>query len=403
MGSVEPAWIDEVADRAGVDAGYVLRLIELGALDPTGDGYRERDVHLVALLHMWEGAGLSVVSILAAAAAGVLSFDFLDTPAWTLPERLDRTYRDLAAAEGIPLQLLVALESAIGFAPPEPDERIGPDDIVMARLAHTALHAGTTEESVLRLFRLYADNLRRLAAAEAELYVADVERRWREEGAAEDQLMRKGAEAGRQMRGPVEAALVAIYNRHRQHVWSGYSIGRAEEVLERAGLYEKVTLPPAICFVDLTGYTRLTEERGDQAAAALAARLSMLVDDIARRHAGRPIRWLGDGGMFHFKEPSAAVLASLEMVESAPAEGLPPMHIGVEAGPVVLQDGDVYGRTVNVASRIAARAGPGEVLAGEELVRQVDHPSIRFESLGPADLKGIARPVGLYRVSRARD
>jgi class 3 adenylate cyclase len=62
-----------------------------------------------------------------------------------------------------------------------------------------------------------------------------------------------------------------------------------------------------VCFVDLTGYTRLTEEQGDAAAAELAGRLAALVEGISRRYGGRPVRWLGDGGMFVFREPAAAV------------------------------------------------------------------------------------------------
>ena len=102
---------------------------------------------------------------------------------------------------------------------------------------------------------------------------------------------------------------------------------------------------PTICFVDLTGYTRLTEEQGDESAARLASRLAALVDGVALRHGGRPVRWLGDGGMFLFPEATVAVRAALEMSESAPAAGLPTTHIGIQSGPVVFQDGDVYGRT----------------------------------------------------------
>lgn len=383
-----------------MDEDYVRWLIELGALDRREDGFRERDVHLVALLHLWEQAGLSARSILSAVEAGELSFDFLETPAWTLPERLGPTYREFAVEQGVPLHLLLAVHEAIGFAPPDPEDRIGHDDAVLAELIRIALDIGVSETGVRRLFRLYADNLRRLATAEADLYRAVLERHWRKSGVGEAELMRYGSETGRRMRGPVEAALFAIYNRHRQHVWSEYSIGRAEEVLERTGLRRRISRPPAICFVDLTGYTRLTEEQGDEAAAALAANLATLVEDISRRHGGRPIRWLGDGGMFLFKDATRAVLAGLEMVEGAPARGLPPTHVGIEAGPVIFQDGDVYGTTVNLAARIAAHAEAGEALTSEETVQQVDVPGVRFEGMGPVRLKGITRPVTLYRALR---
>jgi adenylate cyclase len=392
--------VRQVADRAGVGKDYVRRLIDLGALRRPKDGYEERDVHLVALLHMWEAAGLSPGSILAAVEAGELSFDFLETPAWTLPERLGPTYREFAAEQGVPLHLLLGAHEAIGFAPPNPEDRAGKDDLIMADLIRAVQAIGTSEAEVLRLFRLYADNLRRLAQAEADLYVAEVQRRWRETGVSEPELMRQGAEAGHRMLGPVQSALIAIYNRHRQHVWSDHSISRAEAVLERLGLYERASRTPAVCFVDLTGYTRLTEEQGDQVAARLASNLATLVEGISRRHGGRPVRWLGDGGMFHFQDATTAVLAGLEMAESAPGAELPPTHIGIQAGPVVFQDGDVYGRTVNVAARIAAQAQAGEVLTSEETVRQIKGAEVRFERLGPVELKGIARPVTLYRAIR---
>ena len=198
----------------------------------------------------------------------------------------------------------------------------------------------------------------------------------------------------------LEHAIVDIYRRHREHIWIEHSINHAEVALERAGLFEKVAKPPAICFVDLTGYTRLTEERGDEFAAELASNLASLVEDISRRRGGRPIRWLGDGGMFHFKEPVAAVLAGLDMVESAPDAGLPPMHVGIHTGPVIFQDGDVYGRTVNLASRIASHATAGDVLASEETVRRSGR-EVHFEPIGPVALKGVDQPLDLFQALRA--
>jgi hypothetical protein len=147
--------------------------------------------------------------------------------------------------------------------------------------------------------------------------------------------------------------------------------------------------PPAICFVDLTGYTRFTEEQGDEAAARLAADLAILVEEISLRRDGRAVRWLGDGGMFYFADPGAAVLAGLDMAEGAAGAGLPPTHIGIQAGPVIFQDGDVYGRTVNIAARIAARAGAGDVLTSEGTVAQARTRAVR--SGRPSPLEGDCR------------
>jgi adenylate cyclase len=161
-----------------------------------------------------------------------------------------------------------------------------------------------------------------------------------------------------------------------------------------------VAQPPAICFVDLTGYTRLTEERGDEAAAEVAGRLGALVNEISRRRGGRPVRWLGDGGMLYFREPGTAVVAGLDLVERAPVVDLPPVHVGIHTGPVISQDGDVYGGTVNLAARIASFAQAGQVVVSEEPAHRSDERQVWFDPLGAVELKGVAKPLPLYQAYR---
>ncbi|HEY6710136.1 MAG TPA: adenylate/guanylate cyclase domain-containing protein [Actinomycetota bacterium] len=154
------------------------------------------------------------------------------------------------------------------------------------------------------------------------------------------------------------------------------------------------------CYLDLVGYTRLTEERGDQAAAELAGRLAELVGHTAREHGGLPVKWLGDGVMVYFREPAAAVRAALQMVERLSAAGLPPAHVGVAAGPVVAQGGDYFGRTVNLAARIAAHAGPGQVLVSASVAEAGLPAGVALAEAGEVRLKGFARPVRLLEASR---
>ena len=173
-----------------------------------------------------------------------------------------------------------------------------------------------------------------------------------------------------------------------------------EAALERAGLYRPVRRPPAVSFLDITGYTRLTEERGDEAAAELATRLATLVRGSSREHGGQPVKWLGDGVMFYFPNPADGVLAALDMVEGLPAAGLPPAHVGIHAGPVVFQDGDYFGRTVNIAARIAEYARPGEVLVTQEVVAATDLDGVDVTAIGPIELKGVSQPLNLHSVRR---
>jgi adenylate cyclase len=392
--------IREVAERANVPEGFVRRLMTVGALPREEAGLGPREVRRARLLHSWEAAGLSVEGILTLVDQGALSLAFLDAPVMATPQRLDRSYEQLAADRGVPLALLQALHQALGFAPPDPADRAGEDDVTMLDVVELFRGAGVGDEATLRLLAVYADAVRRVAKAEADFYEADIERRLRASGLDERQLIEFGTRLGDSVVSSLERTLFMLYRRHREHVWTEHAINHVEEALEGSGLQERVPRPPAICFVDLTGYTQLTEERGDEVAAHVAGRLAALVTDISRSRGGRPIRWLGDGGMFHFREPWTAVVAGLDMVERAPAADLPPAHVGIHTGPVVSQDGDVYGRTVNLAARIASYAQAGQVVVSEETARRSDRPELRLEPLGAVDLKGVAEPLPLYQAFR---
>ena len=150
----------------------------------------------------------------------------------------------------------------------------------------------------------------------------------------------------------------------------------------------------------MTGYTRLTDERGDEAAAELAGTMSRIVQRTSTSRGGRPIKWLGDGVMFHFPESGPGVIAALDMVESIAIAGLPPAHVGLHAGPVLFQEGDYFGRTVNVASRIADYARPGEVVVSQAVVDAADATPVSFVEIGPVELKGLSGSIRLHTARR---
>jgi adenylate cyclase len=390
----------EVAGRAGVPEAFVRRLIAAGALPDEERGLGAREVRRARLLHAWEAAGLSVETIVALVDRGELSLAFLDAPVMETPERLDRSYEQLAADREVPVALVQAIHQATGFAPPESGDRAGEDDVTMLEVAELFRSAGVDDDATLRLLATYADGVRRIAKAEADYYEANIERRLRATGLDERQLIEFGTRLGDRVIGSLERAIFQLYRRHREHVWTEHAINHVEEALEGSGLRERVPRPPAICFVDLAGFTRLTEERGDEVAARVARALADLVNDISRRRGGRPVRWLGDGGMFHFRDPGAAVTAGLDMVERAPADGLPSAHVGIHTGAVIAQDGDVYGMTVNLAARISSYAQAGQVVVSEETAARSAGAGVAFEALGPVELKGVARPLPLYRAFR---
>jgi adenylate cyclase len=111
----------------------------------------------------------------------------------------------------------------------------------------------------------------------------------------------------------MDHALLAGLRRQQELVWTEGLVEHIEDELEAAGILGRPGRVPAMVFLDLVGYTRLTEEQGDEAAAQLSQSLALLVSRSARGHGGVPIKWLGDGVMVHFREPTGALRSALDL------------------------------------------------------------------------------------------
>ena len=394
-----------LAEHTGVPPAEVDRLVALGILVPRdgAEPFRASDVQKVRLAVACEEAGLPLEGIAAAIRAGRLSFAFLEASPyrrWAL--RSARTYRAVSEETGVPLEMLRGVLESMGFPQAAPDEPMREDElevVPLVRLAHTTgvadLHWMT------RVGRGYAEGMRLIAKVENEVYHARFEQPVLESGATQRTAMEQASRLSGDFNPLADRALLAVYRRQQQLAWTEHLVEDIETALEQTGVLGRPERVPAMCFLDLVGYTRLTEERGDQAAAELAASLAVLAGRSSRRHAGVPVKWLGDGVMFHFHDPAGAVLAALGMVEELPEAGLPPAHVGVAAGPVVVQGGDYFGRTVNLAARIASRAGAGQVLVGGQVAAEAPPPGVTFVERGELPLAGIARPVRVLEARRA--
>jgi adenylate cyclase len=392
----------EVAQRAGVDPDDVDRLVELGILTPgAGGAFSPGDVLRARWLQSLERAGVPLEGLASAVRDGVLSFSFLDVGAYDRFAGLSgTTFQQLSAQTGIPLELLTVVREAVGFAEPAPQDTVREDELSIVPLIQLQLSKGFRPMVIERWLRVYGDSLRRIAETEAAFWDSEVEMALLESGMTEGEMLQAQADLGSQMTSLIEQVLLAVYHGQQEHAWSQVFVEHVESALEQAGLHSRLERPPAMCFLDLTGYTRLTEERGDEAAAELAARLAGLVRQCSKEHGGTPVKWLGDGVMFYFREPGAAVLAALEMTEVVGRHGLPPAHVGIHAGPVIFQDGDYFGRTVNLAARIAEYARPGEVLVSQEVVDAADAAPVTFVEIGPVELKGVPGTLRLHIARR---
>jgi len=165
--------------------------------------------------------------------------------------------------------------------------------------------------------------------------------------------------------------------------------------LEMLASADADTAEGAVVFADLCDYTRTCEQLGDVAAARMAVTLQRVAEHVARAHFGHVVKMLGDGVHMYFATAEDAVAASLELLARVRASELPCARVGVNAGPMVEANGDYYGRAVNIAARIAAQATPGSVFVGEAAM--TPDSGVRFERVGPLQLRGIASEVNVFR------
>ena len=155
-----------------------------------------------------------------------------------------------------------------------------------------------------------------------------------------------------------------------------------------------------ILFVDLSGFTPLTEAMGDAAAAALMERFSGLVRRAALEHNGTVVKQIGDEFMLAFTEPAAAVACGLDIEAAASAEEqFPAVRQGAHAGRVLYRVGDYVGSTVNVAARVVAEADRHQFLiTGAVRDGAGDRGDATFSGAGTRSLRGIAERVELFEV-----
>jgi adenylate cyclase len=346
-------------------------------------------------------AGMPLEGIADVIRRGDGSMDFLDSPLYDRFASLSTvTFRQLADRTSLPLDLLMVTREAGGAAAPAPDDLVREDELEIVPMLEVVASEGISPESTERLLRTIGDSMRRIADSQASWWQTEVAGRFIAEGVKPGDMGDATLELGKRLNAAYEQAVLAIMHAHEQRTWTANILEGIELVKSEAGLYRRVDHVPAMCFLDITGYTRLTSEQGDAAAAELATTFSRMVQRTSQSHAGRAVKWLGDGVMFHFADPGPGVVAALEMVDSAADAGLPPAHVGLHAGPVLFQDGDYYGQTVNLASRIADYARPGEVLVSQAVVDAASDVNAAFSEIGPVELKGVAEAVRLHVARR---
>jgi adenylate cyclase len=389
--------VEHVARRAGVSVGTVRRWVNDG-LVPQYDGHwspaAASHVRLVARLRQ---RGHSLEEIREASQSGRLAFGYIDE---LLPSSDGRhTLAEAVKLTRLRPELIERVFTAMGISTLSLDS-LSEQDVEMLKYMADILAAGLPLPAIMQLARVYGHAISQIADAEVRLFHLYVHEPLMRAGVPGVEMVQEMEALTRELLPFVAPLMTYLHGRSLSYFVEQDVIGHLEADLDSdAG--QQGRLRVAIAFADLAGYTRLTEEYGDEEAVEAVERF---VDAVARTLPidARVIKTLGDEAMIVAADPVAltdwAVGFASGAIAGEPIET--PPRIGVHHGDALYRDGDYYGREVNQAARVVARASAGEVLVTRAVVDAVGAvDGLAFERIGEVSLKGFSEPTELFSAS----
>jgi adenylate cyclase len=380
----------EVASRADVSPATVRRWVKEGLVPQYEGSWTPSAVAQVRIVGRLRQRGHTLEQIKRASESGQLAGYVQGMFA---PQEGRYTLEQAAQASELDPRLIERIYMNLGLSTLSLDE-VGEEDLEMLRYISAMLSAGLPEVAFLQLARVYGQTLAQIADAEVRLIHMYVHEPMMREGVPGVQM----AEAMEGLAGellPFAAPFMRyLHGRFLGHFIEQDVIGHMEtEVSGQAP--EEGRMRVVIAFADLAGYTRLTEERGDEEAVGEVERFVEAVGHSLPIDA-RVIKTLGDEVMVVGSDPVALTRWAVDLQGQVNADA-PAPRIGIHYGEALYRDGDYYGRDVNQAARVVARAAGGEVLVTRRVVDvATGTEGLRFELIGEIGLKGFSDPIELF-------
>lgn len=351
----------------------------------------QRDL-VAALLDL----GVSVEAMEHAQARGSLADAIFDMV--LDPERVLRTVSasEIEARGGWPVQSTLAMVAAFGFPSPEPDEPYFSIEEAGALIAAAARQEWWPMEVQMDVSRVWGQALARIAAAEVYNFRFETEPRVRGGKLTPAEALATIQQALAELLPLADPLLVGIHRRWVDHELTQYAVSEAEA--HAPGAIPGAT-EVCLLFCDLKDFTMFSERHGDEAATAAARRFAHVTADERGEH-GRVVKELGDGAMLVYPDAAEAVAAWRRFRVAMADPGAPTLHGGMHQGVVVRREGDYFGGAVNLAARLLALAGSGELLATRAAVDRASG-SGEWTAIGSRRLRGLRAEVEIYRLNDA--
>jgi adenylate cyclase len=379
----------EAAERSGVPATTLKRWARQGVIPVDGERWTVTAAAQARVVARMRERGHSLGSLGAAVREGRLAFGFVEElfPSAARTIGLD----EAARRTGLEPELIERLMALLG-TPVAGEHALTEQDVdAMAGLARV-LGAGFPLVALLQLVRVYARALRAIAEAEVRLFHLYVH----------EPLIREGVDAyemAEEMEGlagdllPLTTPLMEyIHTRYLRFYIEQDVVGHMEA--EFAGDKQIGRVSMAFAFIDLTGFTRYTEEEGDEEALDLVERFVETVEATLPAEA-TIVKTIGDEVMIVSPDPTTLsewAVGFLGLFQERPQP-----RVGIHFGTAVYREADYFGTDVNLSHRVVARALGGEVLVTRAVVDAIGSSDyLNFDPIGATELKGFPEPAELF-------
>jgi len=391
-----PITLAEVARRAGVKPATLKRWVDSGVVPRPPDGkWTPAAISHARVVARLRERGHTLAQLREAGDQGRLAYGYIED---LLPSaHSDHTLEEAAKETGLEPALIERIFSTVGFNS-HALRQISEDDLQFLRYCAAALAAGFPLVAFLQMSRVYGQALAQIADAEVRLFHLYVHEPLMRDGVPGLDMAEEMEGLARELLPLASPMMDHIHRRFLQHFVEQDVIGH----LESDDLGEPLDLGRlrvAIAFADLAGYTRLTEEEGEEEAVGAVERFVENVGYTLPDDA-RVIKTIGDEVMIVGNDPSALTDWAVGFQTLVAERPLP--RIGIHYGETLYRDGDYYGREVNLAARVAARSAGGEVIVTRTVVEQ-SGSHLEFERIGEVRLKGFKEPTELFLARLADD
>ena len=388
--------LNEASRRSGVSVSTLKRWAEEKIVPVRKGRWTAAAAAQARVVARMRERGYSLEDLKEAGREGKLAFGFTEELFTGSQETF--TIEQAAADTGLEPELVERILVILGT--PKGQRELSQEDLAALQHCARVLEAGFPLVAFLQLVRVYAQSMRRIADAEVRLFHLYVHEPLIRDAVPELEMAEEMGELAGDIL-PLAAPLTQyLHQRYlrffvEQDVVGHMEAGSGMDTAEIELGHVHVTL----CFIDLTGFTRYTEEEGDIEALDVVENFVVNVESTLPREA-TIVKTIGDEVMVVSPDPASLTEWAVEFLSRFPQRPQP--RVGIHYGDAVYRDGDYFGSQVNLVHRVVNRALAGEVLVTDSVCGAIAASErLRFEPIGEVSLKGFPTPTSLFVVRAA--